>query len=148
MQVSITRTKGGKTHHAVSVDAKLGSGPGGRGTVTGTGAVTEWTEDPARAGRFPEEVAKHVAARYNGRANAGALTFRDERGKVLAETEAPEPKGAPGSALDAMTPRMAELEAERDEFRKQAKVLGEEVERLRAEIADLKKKLEEAAKKK
>ncbi|AWM35892.1 Chromosome partition protein Smc [Gemmata obscuriglobus] len=138
MAVSIRREKGGLVHYAVSLDAKLSSDGSGVQVVTGTGQVTEWSPDAGKAGRFPDALGQHAARHDNGRANAGTVTFTDERGRVLAAVDgaaAPEPDET----------ELQELRAERDEFRRQARVLSEEVERLRAEAAQQKTYADTAA---
>lgn len=141
MAFTITRLKGGKTHHAASVDARLGTDAGGRQQVTGNGGVTSWTDDPAKAGRFPEAVAAHVLKRHEGRLNAGVLQARDEAGRVVAEVkgtgEPAEPDPGHGGTVVTAPGLHDDLLAERDEFQKQARVLGDVVEQLKADNARL-----------
>ncbi len=142
MSVTIERAKGGRTHFAVSVAAQLATDANGGAAVTGNGNVTEWTEDKSRAGQFPGGVAKKCAEYYRDRKNAGAIVFKDGN-KVLCEVGA-ETEGEFSLGPTTYQTDVEELRAERDEFQRQARVLGDEVTALRAENADLRKKFKEA----
>lgn len=123
--VKIARHKGGRTHFAAA--------------VAPAGNVTLWADDEAKCVPVPEDLAEKVAAHYDGRAHGGVVVFDDaesgrEHRPAVRGTEPPE-RPAPASAPP-------HLVAE-GEFRKQSRVLGEEVEALRAENAALSAKVAE-----
>jgi ribonucleotide reductase alpha subunit len=125
MRVKIARVKDGRAHFAVRVAAN--------------GHVCEWTAHEEKAVAQSEEVAEKVVAFYQKHTvNTGDIHFYDVKAdrpwrETLKGTKPPVPTPRPDDVKPSGA--VADAIAEREEFRRQAIHLGDELERER-ELAE------------
>jgi hypothetical protein len=118
--VKIAREKGDKVHYAAYVDPR--------------GHVLTWADDEAKCVPVGEEQAEKVAKFYDGRVNGGVIHF------VNAETGQPWRRPVHGKEpvkVDpkGLTPAESKPDAGAAEYRRQAVILGDQLEALRIEHA-------------